>query len=154
MAAAAFYTQTLAVPARRDIADPIVVRGERLFAEAGCVKCHVDRYETGTLPGVPEVSGQVIYPFTDLLLHDMGPDLADGRPDFLADGNEWRTPPLWGLGLTGLAQGHTFLLHDGRARDVAEAILWHGGEAEGAREAFRTMPAADRRALLRFLGSL
>ena len=100
------------------------------------------------------MSHQTIHPYTDLLLHDMGPDLADGRPDFLATGSEWRTPPLWGIGLCRSVNEHTFLLHDGRARGFAEAILWHGGEGEAAREAFRTMAADERAALIRFLESL
>ena len=103
---------------------------------------------------MPEVSNQTIHPYTDLLLHDMGDGLADGRPDFVATGREWRTPPLWGIGLTRRAQGHTFFLHDGRARNLTEAILWHGGEAEAAREAFRLMPVDERKALLTFLESL
>ena len=151
---AAYYTQSLAVPARRGLEDPQVRRGEELFEDAGCVQCHMPRFETGELAGVPEVSDQVIYPYTDMLLHDLGDDLADGRPDFLADGNEWRTPPLWGLGLTELAQGHTFLLHDGRARSILEAVLWHGGEAEDARDEVKAMNVEDRAALVAFLESL
>jgi CxxC motif-containing protein (DUF1111 family) len=148
------YGLTLAVPARRDVADPNVRRGEKLFGELGCGKCHLAKLTTGTLPELPELSGQVIRPFTDLLLHDMGPDLADGRPDFLANGNEWRTPPLWGVGLLEVVNRHTNLLHDGRARNLTEAILWHGGEGERARESFRALSKADRDALLAFLGSL
>jgi CxxC motif-containing protein (DUF1111 family) len=103
---------------------------------------------------VPAVSRQTIFPYTDLLLHDMGPELADNRPDFRATGREWRTQPLWGIGLTLVVNGHTNFLHDGRARNLEEAILWHGGEAEGARERFKQMPRADREALLLFLQSL
>ncbi len=149
-----FYVTLLAVPARRAIDDAQARRGEALFASAGCGGCHTTTLVTGELPGFPAVSHQTIHPYTDLLLHDMGPDLADGRADFLASGSEWRTPPLWGLGLVPTVNDHTFLLHDGRARGFAEAILWHGGEAETAREAFRTMPAADRAALVRFLETL
>jgi CxxC motif-containing protein (DUF1111 family) len=144
----------LAVPARRDVDDPTVRRGEQLFATAGCTSCHVATLRTGDLPGFPAVSQQTIHPYTDLLLHDMGPDLADGRPDFDASGSEWRTPPLWAIGLLPIVSEHTFLLHDGRARGFAEAILGHGGEGSAAREAFRTMSADDRAALLRFLESL
>lgn len=151
---AAFYTQTLAVPARRAVNDPVVRRGQMLFREANCVGCHVPKLTTGDLPGIPSVSNQVIYPYTDLLLHDMGDGLADGRPDYLADGREWRTAPLWGIGLTAVVQGHTFLLHDGRARNLMEAILWHGGEAEASREFVRKLPEEDRRALIDFLESL
>lgn len=149
-----FYTANLAVPARRDIADPLVRRGGRLFEASGCAGCHVPTLETGTLEGLPELSRQRIHPYTDLLLHDMGEALADHRPDFEASGTEWRTPPLWGIGLVQIVNRHTLLLHDGRARGFAEAILWHGGEAERARDAFRSMPKADRDALVRFLESL
>ena len=149
-----FYVTLLAVPARRALDDPIVRHGEALFAAAGCASCHVATVVTGELPGFPAVSHQTIHPYTDVLLHDMGPDLADGRPDFLASGSEWRTPPLWGIGLLPTVSDHTLLLHDGRARGFAEAILWHGGEGEAAREAFRTMSAEDRAALVRFLESL
>lgn len=151
---AVFYVQTLAVPAPRDANAPAVMEGQDLFGELGCADCHVPRHVTGTLPDVPEVSNQVIVPYTDLLLHDMGPGLADGRPDFGASGSEWRTPPLWGLGLSSRVQGHTDFLHDGRARDVVEAILWHGGEAASARDAFRALDAPSRAALLAFLQSL
>jgi CxxC motif-containing protein (DUF1111 family) len=149
-----YYGQTLAVPARRDAQDATVLRGKGLFGEAGCASCHTPRWVTGSAPGLPEISGQVIRPYTDLLLHDLGDGLADGRPDFDAGPSEWRTPPLWGIGLLQTVNGHQLLLHDGRARGFAEAILWHGGEAEAARELFRTMPAGDRAALLRFLESL
>lgn len=148
-----FYTESVAVPARRDVDNPEVQRGEALFAEIGCAACHTPRVETGNHRNAA-VANQSIQPFTDLLLHDMGEGLADGRPDFGASGREWRTPPLWGLGLIDTVNGHLFLLHDGRARGIAEAILWHGGEAEAARERFRTMPAADRESLLTFLRSL
>ncbi|MYI93166.1 thiol oxidoreductase, partial [Candidatus Poribacteria bacterium] len=128
-----FYVQTLAVPARRNVNDPQVMHGEQLFAQAQCANCHIPTLRTGVLPGVPSVSNQTIHAFTDMLLHDMGPDLADNRPDFRASGSEWRTPPLWGIGLVQTVNGHTNFLHDGRARDLMEAILWHGGEAEKSR---------------------
>lgn len=152
--AVTFYLRTLAVPARRSVDDPVVRRGQHLFLRARCGGCHVPTLETGVLDGVPEASNQTIHPYTDLLLHDMGEALADGRPDFVATGREWRTPPLWGIGLTSIVQGEAFYLHDGRARTLLEAILFHGGEAEEARELVRTMPEVDRRALLRFLESL
>ena len=148
-----FYMESVAVPARRDVEAPAVLRGERLFGEIGCTACHTPRIETGDHAN-PVAAYQTIQPFTDLLLHDMGDGLADGRPDFDADGREWRTPPLWGLGLIETVNGHLFLLHDGRARGIAEAILWHGGEAEAARERFRNLPADARADLLAFLGSL
>jgi len=144
----------LAVPARRNLSDPIAQHGEQLFAQAGCAGCHISKMTTGTLAGWPELSGQTIRPFTDLLLHDMGPGLADGRPDYEATGSEWRTPPLWGLGLVQTIDGYLFLLHDGRARGFAEAILWHGGDGENAKQAFAAMSKSDRDALVAFLSSL
>ena len=116
--------------------------------------CHVPELKTGDYQPIPEIAQQVIRPYTDLLLHDMGEALADGRDDFAAKGSEWRTPPLWGLGLAKIVSGQTDLLHDGRARNAGEAILWHGGEAKFSREAFLNMPKADRQALLKFLDSL
>lgn len=148
------YGRMLGVPARRDLQDGQVRRGAQKFLDAGCDRCHVPTLRTAKLPQQPWLSEQTFHPFTDLLLHDMGPELADGRRDFGASGSEWRTPPLWGLGLLHTVNGHTLLLHDGRARNVSEAILWHGGEAERAKESFRTMSKEDRTALLRFLGSL
>ncbi len=112
------------------------------------------KLQTGPFPGIPAISNQTIRPYTDLLLHDLGPDLADGRPDFAADGQEWRTAPLWGLGLTEVVSGHTRLLHDGRARSILEAVMWHGGEAEAAREFVRGLTRAQREDLLAFLESL
>jgi CxxC motif-containing protein (DUF1111 family) len=144
----------LAVPARRDLGSAPALRGENLFTQVGCASCHVPKMTTGTLPGWPELSGQVIRPFTDLLLHDLGPDLADGRPDFEATGSEWRTPPLWGLGLVEPIDGYLFLMHDGRARGFAEAILWHGGQAASAKAAFVAMSKDDRDAMVAFLTSL
>ena len=149
-----FYVQTLAVPARRNVDDPQVKQGEQLFAEAQCVSCHIPTLRTGVLAGVSSVSNQTIHPYTDLLLHDMGPDLADNRPDFHASGREWRTPPLWGIGLVQRVNGHTNFLHDGRARDLMEAILWHGGEAEASRQTVKQMSKAERDALITFLESL
>lgn len=148
------YERMLGVPARRDLQDPQVRRGAQKFLDAGCHLCHVPTLHTARVPEMPWLSEQTIHPFTDLLLHDMGPGLADGREDFLASGSEWRTPPLWGIGLLRTVNGHTELLHDGRARNLREAILWHGGEAERAKESFRTMSKEDREALLRFLNSL
>jgi CxxC motif-containing protein (DUF1111 family) len=148
------YASSLAVPAMRDAEDPVVVAGAALFEEIGCAACHRPETRTGTHPTIPALSDQTIYPYTDLLLHDMGDGLADGRPDFEADGREWRTPPLWGIGLFATVNAHTRYLHDGRARNLTEAILWHGGEAEAARDRFVELPATARDALLRFLGAL
>ena len=147
------HGMSLAVPAARDVTAPSVVRGATLFTQAGCDTCHVAKLQTGVLDGQPALSNQTIRPYTDLLLHDMGPGLADGRTDFLASGSEWRTPPLWGLGLLPNVNGHQMLLHDGRARGFAEAILWHDGQAATAKEAFRTMTKSDRDALIAFLQS-
>ena len=148
------YTQTLAVPAQRNADDPAVVRGAELFRQAECNSCHTETLTTGIHPEVPALSDVIFHPYTDLLLHDMGEGLADNAPDYEATGTEWRTPPLWGIGLFETVNGHTNYLHDGRARNLTEAILWHGGEAEASREAFSNMSAADRDALLAFLNSL
>ena len=148
------YTQTLAVPAMRNTEDEAVKQGARLFVQSQCSACHTPRHETGDTHPLEPLRGQVIYPYTDLLLHDMGEGLADNRPDGLATGTEWRTPPLWGIGLVEVVNGHTFFLHDGRARNLEEAILWHGGEAEQSRENFMGLTLEERNALLKFLGSL
>jgi CxxC motif-containing protein (DUF1111 family) len=143
-----------AVPARRDLDDAQVRRGEALFAEARCSACHVPELRTARVPGEPALSEQTIRPYTDLLLHDMGEGLADGRPDFEAGPRDWRTTPLWGVGLSRTVNGNANLLHDGRARSIEEAVLWHGGEAEISRGAFAALPRADREALVRFVESL
>jgi len=149
-----FYARNLAVPERRKVEDPTVLRGKELFYASGCTRCHKPKFATRRDFEVPALAGQLIWPYTDLLLHDMGEGLADHRPEGEASGREWRTPPLWGIGLTEAVNGHTFFLHDGRARSFTEAILWHGGEAEAARDAFATLPREDREALLAFLNSL
>lgn len=149
----AAYSRGLAVPAPRDLEDPAVQAGEVSFEALGCADCHHPTQAVNSAP-IAGLNGSTIWPYTDLLLHDLGPGLADGRPDFLAEGGEWRTSPLWGLGLLQVVNGHQTLLHDGRARGFAEAILWHGGEAEVAKEAFRQADAETRAALLAFLESL
>jgi CxxC motif-containing protein (DUF1111 family) len=149
-----FYSRNLGVPARRSVDDPRVLRGKALFHALTCAACHVPAFVTHRLDGQPEQSLQPIRPYTDLLLHDMGPGLADNRPEGRAGGSEWRTPPLWGIGLSAQVAGHSQFLHDGRARNLIEAILWHGGEAQGARDGFAALEAADRAALLAFLESL
>ena len=148
-----FYTQTLAVPVMRNLEDPRVARGARIFAEAGCNQCHTPSHTTGE-HSVSAVAGQTIYPYTNLLLHDMGEGLADGATDFDASGREWRTPPLWGIGLVETVNGHTMFLHDGRARNLMEAILWHGGEVAEFRESFRGLTREERESLVKFLESL
>ena len=149
-----FYNRNLAVPARRRIDDAQVLAGKRLFYEAGCASCHRPKFVTRRDSIGEEQSFQLIWPYTDLLLHDMGEGLADGRPEGGASGREWRTPPLWGIGLTGMVSGHTLFLHDGRARGLLEAILWHGGEAEAAKQSVVEMTKKERAALLAFLNSL
>jgi len=152
--AVAFYVRTLAVPARRNTDDPQVVRGEELFSAAKCDRCHTPEQHTAVNVAFPPVSNQRISPYSDLLLHDMGAALSDNRPTFRAEGTEWRTPPLWGIGLTQVVNGHQNFLHDGRARSLLEAVLWHGGEAQESANAVRSMTTAERQALLAFLGSL
>lgn len=149
-----FYSRNLGVPERRTIDDPRVLRGKELFHTLNCTGCHTPKHVTHRLDGQPEQSFQLIWPYTDLLLHDMGPGLADNRPEGRATGSEWKTPPLWGIGLTTQVSGHTEYLHDGRARSLLEAILWHGGEAQAQRDAVVAMTTEDREALLAFLGSL
>jgi CxxC motif-containing protein (DUF1111 family) len=149
-----FYSHNLAVPARRKPDDPEVLKGKALFYAIGCASCHQPKFTTGDAPGQPHLSNQTIWPYTDLLLHDMGEGLADNRPDGEASGSEWRTAPLWGIGLTETVNGHTLFLHDGRARNVTEAILWHGGEAEKSRDAFAKLSKPDRERLIAFVNSL
>ena len=148
------YMRRLAVPRQRGATLPEVLSGQMHFMAAGCQNCHMTTLETDTDPRSQDLAGQIIHPFTDLLLHDMGDGLADGRPDFLASGSEWRTAPLWGIGFTEKVSGHQLYLHDGRARGLEEAILWHGGEGGSSKEAFRSMPAEARADLIAFLNSL
>lgn len=149
-----FYAENLAVPPRRGVDRPEVVQGKALFAKLGCSGCHTPSFTTGPLANNPHLANQTIWPYTDLLLHDMGDGLADDRPEGAADGREWRTPPLWGVGLTQAVSNHTFFLHDGRARNLEEAILWHGGEAQKARDGFANLKPKDRDALITFIKSL
>ncbi|WP_424939207.1 di-heme oxidoredictase family protein [Aliiroseovarius sp. S253] len=148
------YVAALAPPVRRNADDPEVLRGKALFYQTGCTSCHTPAFVTHRLPDDPARSFQLIWPYSDLLLHDMGEGLADLRPEWQASGQEWRTPPLWGIGLTAAVSGQTSFLHDGRARTLLEAILWHDGEAFSARETVRLMDAPDRAALITFLESL
>jgi CxxC motif-containing protein (DUF1111 family) len=148
------YSQLLAVPGRIDYADAAVVRGRTLFGELGCAGCHVASHRTSADAELEEVQDQLIWPYTDLLLHDLGEALSDSRPSYEAAGNEWRTPPLWGIGRYPTVNGHDRLLHDGRARGVAEAILWHGGEASASQHAFTQLSASERFDLVAFVESL
>jgi CxxC motif-containing protein (DUF1111 family) len=154
LARVAFYARTIAPPAPRTGDAGEVSRGAALFTAFGCAKCHTPAWTTGADATEPEFANRVFTPYTDLLLHDLGPGLADDKQDGDASPAEWRTAPLWGIGLFGVVSGHERLLHDGRARGVAEAILWHGGEGQAAREAFRCAAAADRATLVRFVHSL
>lgn len=149
-----FYARNLGVPARRNVDDPQVLRGKEVFHALDCTGCHTPKHVSHRLEGQPEQSFQLIWPYTDLLLHDMGEGLADNRPEGRATGREWKTPPLWGIGLTEAVSGHTQFLHDGRARNLLEAILWHGGEAQAARDGVVSLSTGDRAALITFLESL
>ncbi len=149
-----FYSRNLGVPARRGVDDSQVLRGKEVFYQTGCTACHTPSFVTHRLEGQPEQSFQLIWPYTDMLLHDMGPALADNRPEVRATGSEWRTPPLWGIGLTKQVSGHTYFLHDGRARSILEAVLWHGGEAQSQRDAVIQLDVQDRDALIAYLESL
>jgi CxxC motif-containing protein (DUF1111 family) len=148
------YAELLAVPARERFEEEGVLRGKARFSELGCQSCHTPSHRTDPNAALEEVRDQLIWPYTDLLLHDMGEGLSDQRPTFAATGSEWRTPPLWGIGHYEAVNGHERLLHDGRARGVAEAILWHGGEADAARQAFVSLPSSDRLDLIAFVESL
>jgi CxxC motif-containing protein (DUF1111 family) len=149
-----FYVKTLAVPARRNADNPEVKQGKQIFTTVGCASCHTPDLRTSVNVAFSAVSNQLIHPFTDLLLHDLGDELADNRPDFKATGNEWRTAPLWGIGLTQKVNGHNNFLHDGRARNLMEAIMWHGGEAAASRNKVKALSAQEREMLLKFLESL
>lgn len=149
-----FYAQTLAVPARRNTTDATIKRGLQLFTLAKCINCHRQTFTTSINVAMPSVSNQVIHPYTDMLLHDMGPGLADNRPDYLAGGREWRTAPLWGVGLFETVNNPGYYLHDGRARTLTEAIMWHGGEAAQSTAYFSNLSKSDRDAILKFLKSL
>ena len=148
------YVANLSVPARRQPTDPDILAGKKLFNKLNCSSCHTPSFTTGKHHTFDNLSHQKIFPYTDLLVHDMGEDLADNRPDHQANGREWRTQPLWGIGLIKTVNGHSFLLHDGRARNVEEAILWHGGEAEESREAFKKLSEKERDQLIKFINDL
>lgn len=150
----ALYASTLSVPARRNIANQNVLKGKKTFETIGCTSCHTPKLQTGSSHPIAALRNQTIRPFTDLLLHDMGSELADNAPDFLASGSEWRTPALWGIGLLNTVNKGTFLMHDGRARSIEEAILWHGGEAKNAKDKYKSLSLQDRKDLLQFMNTL
>ncbi|BFM16188.1 di-heme oxidoredictase family protein [Maricurvus nonylphenolicus] len=149
-----FYTRNLAVPARRKPTDPQILQGQQLFHQIGCASCHTPQHTTAEDYPLAWLADQTIHPYSDLLLHDMGDALADNSREFAASGREWRTPPLWGIGLTKTVSGHESYLHDGRARNLQEAILWHGGEADKSRKHYKRLSKEDRQAVLAFLRDL
>jgi CxxC motif-containing protein (DUF1111 family) len=149
-----FYSSNLAVPRRRNATGADVIQGGKLFSEIGCNQCHHPSFTTGARVDQPHLGGQTIWPYTDLLLHDMGEGLADNRPEGVANGREWRTAPLWGIGLTEIVSGHSFFLHDGRARSIEEAFHWHGGEAQSAVDNYKALSKQERDALVAFVNSL
>jgi CxxC motif-containing protein (DUF1111 family) len=149
-----FYQSALAVPKRRNFKDLNVLKGKTLFKNIECIKCHSINYTTGQSKENSHLENININPFSDFLLHDMGDDLADNRPDFLANGKEWRTQPLWGIGLISTVNNHTNLLHDGRARNIEEAILWHGGEAENSKQQFMRLSSEERSNVLQYINTL
>jgi CxxC motif-containing protein (DUF1111 family) len=148
------YSSSLAVPARRNVTDNKVLKGKKIFTEIQCANCHIPKMQTGNTYSIVSLRNQIIRPYSDLLLHDMGEGLADKAPDFIATGQEWRTQPLWGIGLIKTVNGHTNLLHDGRARNVTEAILWHSGEAQNSKTKFKQLSTEDRNNLVAFINSL
>ena len=154
-----FYSENLAVPARRKASFPDVLHGKEMFYQSGCAACHTPKFVTrddlkGSDGKATAQAFQLIWPYSDFLLHDMGNGLSDGQQVGVASGRDWRTPPLWGIGLTQTVSGQQAYLHDGRARTLTEAILWHGGEAEKARNNFANLSQGDRQALINFLESL
>jgi CxxC motif-containing protein (DUF1111 family) len=149
-----FYCQTVAVPAPRNLKDSSVQRGKATFKKIGCDKCHRPSMKTGNLHPIAALNNQLIFPYTDMLLHDMGNDLSDGRQDFTATGNEWRTPPLWGIGLSLVVNNHIRLMHDGRADGYEEAILWHGGEGAKSKKEYKLLTKSQRVDLINFLKNL
>lgn len=149
------WLRTTAAPAPRDTSNPEILRGKKLFKQAACSVCHVPEMTTAAeYPAFPKLANRRFAAYTDLLVHDMGEELADNRPDFEAGGRDWRTTPLWGLGLSEAVNGNAELLHDGRARNVLEAILWHGGEAKSSRDLFAGMTKEERDALVKFVESI
>jgi CxxC motif-containing protein (DUF1111 family) len=149
-----FWQAALAPPPPRNKESAQVRRGQVLFEQTGCAQCHLPALKTGDYPLLPAIAHTTFHAYTDLLLHDMGEELADGRPEFKAGPRDWRTAPLWGIGLSQQVNGSTHLLHDGRARNVLEAILWHGGEAKKSRDAFAAMSKDEREAMIHFVNSL
>ena len=149
-----FYSSQLGVPAARNQKKPDVIAGRKLFYDIGCNSCHVEKHITRGDGPFENLNNQVISPYSDFLLHDMGEGLSDDVPEFQANGNEWRTPPLWGIGLTKIVSGRESYLHDGRAETLEEAILWHGGESILTINKFKKLDINQRNQLLKFISSL
>ncbi|PQJ23385.1 di-heme oxidoredictase family protein [Tenacibaculum sp. SG-28] len=149
-----FYQSALSVPIRRNFKDPDVLQGKKMFHKAKCISCHAINFKVEQYERIPQIAGTTVNPYSDFLLHDMGEALADNRADFLANGREWRTQPLWGIGLINTVNRHTFLLHDGRARNIEEAILWHGGEAQASKEIFMNYSKEQREQVIKFINTL
>jgi CxxC motif-containing protein (DUF1111 family) len=148
------FNRNLAPVLRRDFNDEIVNQGREYFYQVGCQKCHQPDFKTQPSRHLVHLGNQHIWPYSDLLLHDMGEALADNRPDYIATGSEWRTAPLWGVGLQESVNGSKALLHDGRAQTIEEAILWHGGEASIVKAHFTQLKQNERDALIKFVNSL
>ena len=149
-----FYSSQLGVPARRSINAENVKKGKEIFFALNCNSCHVESFTTGDSGSHANLNNQIIYPYSDFLLHDMGESLSDGVSEFLAQGSEWRTPPLWGIGLTNIVSEEYGYLHDGRARTIEEAILWHGGEANEIIQNYKKLKKYEVNQLLSFINSL
>lgn len=150
----ALYASTLSVPARRNFNDQNVLKGKQTFETIGCTSCHISKLQTGNSHPIAALRNQTIRPYTDLLLHDMGAELADNAQDFLASGTEWRTPALWGIGLLNTVNRDVSLMHDGRAKTIEEAILWHGGEGQNAKSKYKLLSLQDRNDLIQFISTL
>ena len=148
------YIALLGVSARRDLSDPAALQGEALFDSIGCSGCHTKTFQTSPYHPHAELRNQTIHPYTDLLLHDMGPGLASNLAEGNASGAEWRTAPLWNIGLTAGVSGGEGYLHDGRARNLHEAIMWHGGEADASQQAYAGLTQGEKDAIITFLESL
>ena len=149
-----FYSSQLGVPARRSINAENVKKGKEIFFALNCNSCHVESFTTGDTGSHANLNNQIIYPYSDFLLHDMGESLSDGVSEFFAQGSEWRTPPLWGIGLTSIVSDEYGYLHDGRARTIEEAILWHGGEANEIIQNYKKLKKNEVNQLLSFINSL
>ncbi|MFT4724287.1 MAG: CxxC motif-containing protein (DUF1111 family), partial [Colwellia sp.] len=148
------FNQLLGVPPARSLAQEEALKGREHFYQMGCQQCHTPSYKTDKNYPVEVLANQLIWPYTDLALHDMGKNLADNVIEDDANGQEWRTPPLWGIGLQKSTTKQQRFLHDGRAHSISEAILWHGGEAEAAQKKFTQLTSSQRQNLIKFLKAI